>query len=278
MTVFVIGATSQIGHFLIPRLAASLIPVVALSRARRESATPEIRWIQGELPLRVPAPGPVDTIVSFGPLDGLAAWLAHSFPEGLTSVVATSSMSAESKRNCVIDSDREISQRLRDGESQLIEQCERRGIAWTILRPTLIYGGALDASLTPIAKRAARMRIFPMPRASGLRQPVHADDVALAVMRVLQSPPARRRIFSLGGGERLTLSEMFTRVRRSLPVSTLEVPVPGWMLAIAAKIRPELAGPVTRLNEDLIVDNAEIVHALGISPRKFQPTRETWRL
>src|SRR6185437_9192860 len=91
----------------------------------------------------------------------------------------------------------------------------RRRVAWTILRPTLVYGAARDKSLTPLARRATRWRVFGLPAGSGLRQPVHAADISAEVLRALDGG-ARGRVLQIGGGERLTASAMFERVRASL--------------------------------------------------------------
>ena len=37
--------------------------------------------------------------------------------------------------------ERELARRLTLAENEVIEKCRRLGIQWTILRPTLIYGG-----------------------------------------------------------------------------------------------------------------------------------------
>lgn len=224
----------------------------------------------------MPTADALDAVISFGPLDDLATWLARANASRPARLVATSSMSAESKRHSRVSSDRQLSQRLRDGEERLIEQCERRDIRWTILRPTLIYGAGLDKSLTPIAKRAARYRLFPLPVAPGLRQPVHADDVALAAMRALAANAAVGRILALGGGERLSAGEMFARVRRSIPASTLPVPLPAGLLKLAAHLQPRIRGPLQRLEADLVADNREVEQLLGLQPRAFQPTAATW--
>ena len=61
-----------------------------------------------------------------------------------------------------------------------------RGIACTVFRPTLIYGAGTDRSLAPIARFARRWRVLPVPLgANGLRQPVHARDLAAACVAVL---------------------------------------------------------------------------------------------
>lgn len=73
MRVLVFGASSQIGHFLLPRLRDAGAEVVAVSRQSRGSAG--VTWLRGELPHVVPPVGALSAVVSFGPLQGLADWL-----------------------------------------------------------------------------------------------------------------------------------------------------------------------------------------------------------
>lgn len=276
MTTLVTGATSQIGHFLLPKLAARGETVVALSRRPRDAARPNERWIVGALPDAQISVG-LDRIISFGPLDALAHWLGRAEACPPRRLVATSSMSAESKRDSRVQAERALAQRLLDGEQRLIDVCRERGIACTILRPTLIYGAGLDRSLSPIARRAVRSRVFPLPPGSGLRQPVHAEDVAEAALRALEVDGAYA-IVPMGGGERLSAAEMFRRVRASLPVATLALPIPRRALATAGCMLPQLRGPLLRLESDLVADNSELVRRFGLSPRGFHPTSDMWGL
>ncbi|WP_114240860.1 SDR family oxidoreductase [Dyella sp. C9] len=275
MTIVVFGASSQIGHFLLPRLVARGETVVALSR-HVQPAEPGLRWLQGHLPDRVPDVGRPLAVISFGPLLAFAQWLGSVPLSPGTRVIATSSMSAESKENSDVAAERAISQALRDGEAALAEVCERQGALWTVFRPTLIYGAGLDKSLTPIARRAMRLRLFPLPAGRGLRQPVHADDIAAAVVAALDHPEAAGHVLPLGGGERITAGEMFTRVRRSLPLPTLPVPLPAWLLRLGRKAVPRLRGPLTRLEANLVADNGELQRLLGVSPRPFRPDAGCW--
>lgn len=275
MTVLVLGGSSQIGHFLLPRLLASGEPVIALSR--HASSTPsEVQWLRGHLPDAVPALPPLSAIISFGPLLALAQWLASTPIAGAPRVIATSSMSAETKRDSSVPAERDVSRRLRDGEAALAAACARHGCRWTVLRPTLIYGAGLDKSLTPIARRAMRLRVFPLPSGRGLRQPVHADDIAQAVLAALDCPASACRILPIGGGERLMAGEMFARVRRSLPCATLPIPLPAWLLRLGRHGVPRLRGPLHRLDADLVADNGELQHLLGITPRAFRPEAAMW--
>ena len=275
MTVVVFGASSQIGHFLLPRLRTQGESVVALSRkSRREQAG--VQWLRGELPGPLPAVEPPSAVISFGPLMPFAQWLASAGLPASTRVIATSSMSAESKQASDVPAERALSQMLRDGEAALAAACDKQGMPWTIFRPTIIYGAGIDKSLTPIAQRASRLRVFPLPAGRGLRQPVHADDIAAAVVAALDHPESAGRILPLGGGERLTAGEMFARVRRSLATPTIPVPVPAFVLGMARHAVPRLRGPLTRLEADLIADNSELQRLLGISPRPFRPDAACW--
>lgn len=278
MTVLVFGGSSQIGHFLLPRLLAGGAPVTALSRHARASQ-PGLRWLQGSLPDAVPGELPhPSVIVSFGPLGPFAAWLARAdFGSEPPRVVATSSMSAETKRDSGVPAERAIAQQLRDGEQALAAACARHGAPWTVLRPTLVYGAGLDKSLSPIARRAWRTRVFPLPAGRGLRQPVHADDIALAVLAALDHPASAGHILPIGGGERLTAGEMFARVRRTLPHANLPLPLPAWLLHAGQRFAPaKLRGPLARLDADLVADNGELERLLGVTPRAFRPEAEMW--
>jgi nucleoside-diphosphate-sugar epimerase len=276
MTVWVFGGSGQIGHYLLPLLAARGEPVVALSRTT-QPAMQGVSWLTGNFPDKVPVVEGISAIFCFGPLQGLADWLANADLPHAPRVIATSSMSAETKRESDIPAEREISQILRHAEDTLAVACQRHGSDWTVLRPTLIYGVGLDKSLTPIAQRAMRTRLFPLPAGRGMRQPVHAQDIALAAMAALDTPASAMKILPIGGGERLPVGEMFARVRRSLPVDTCPLPIPAWSLRLARHSVKRLRGPLSRLEADLIADNTEMTRLLGVNPRPFRPDADCWR-
>lgn len=273
-TVLVIGAASQIGHFLLPRLRDTGVEVLALSRDAHDGhgAT----WLRGQLPDAMPSLPPLHAVICLGPLDLFAPWITASRLPHTPHVIATSSMSAESKRESDVPAERDLARRLREAETALAATCASRGSAWTLFRPTLIYGAGLDKSLTPIAQAAARRHVFPLPSGRGQRQPVHADDIAAAMVAALRVPGAGGHTFEIGGGERLDCAEMFRRVRRSMGTPTLPVPVPRLALALAARAAPHLRGSIGRLDDDLIADNRDLEAILDVHPRRFQPSADAW--
>lgn len=276
MTCVVFGGSGQIGRFLLPELRARGIAVAAFSRRPRATENGTV-WMQGRLPDAVPVlPPGVAAIVCLGPLDHFAHWLQHAPLAGAPRIVAMSSMSAESKRHSPDPAERELAARLRESERRLVARCVELGSTCTILRATLIYGAGTDRSLTPLARIGLRWRVFPLPRGTGLRQPVHADDLALAVLAALERAHGPACIVPVGGGERLSATAMFERVRASLSRRTLPLPLPRFVLRCITSITGRGGGAVARLDEDLLADNTELVRLLGVHPRPFEPQGSQW--
>ena len=114
--------------------------------------------------------------------------------------------------DALLPEDRALSEGLRNAEAALIAQCERLGIGWTILRPTMIYGMGIDENLTAIARRAMRTRLFPYPLGRGLRQPVHVEDLAAAVVACIDVPATFGGTYAVPGGSTLPYREMVVRI------------------------------------------------------------------
>ena len=274
----VFGASGAIGRFLLPRLLRADHEVLAVSREARASGDAHLRWIEGRLADDVPALPRGATIFSLGPLDAFAAWFAlHG--ERDARVIAIGSRSIDTKKDSPDAAERDVAARLARAEASLGES----GARFTVLRPTLIYGAGLDRSFTPLVAFARRWRVFPyVAGADGLRQPVHADDLASACVSLARTMP-ERRAYDVGGGERLAFSAMLRRVRASLPFGTLALPVP---LAIAragagiARVSPAFraasAGALARMQEDLVADHAAAAADFGWSPRAFRPEPRDW--
>ena len=280
MTCIVFGASGAIGRFLLPRLLAIGAEVVAVSRTPRSSAHRGLRWIEGDLPSGIPAWPKCDTIFSLGPLDAFAQWLDDHDADAAARVIAIGSMSAVTKARSSDSAERDLAARLLRAESSLAATSAARGGSVTLLRASLIYGAGVDRSLTPIVRFARRWRVFPLtPGARGLRQPVHAEDLAAACVALAALRGTPRASYDVGGGERLAFGTMLARVRASLGFATLPIPVPLSLARAAAGFAQRSqalpgAGPAAlhRTAEDLVVDHAAAAHDFGWRPRDFRPT------
>ncbi len=274
----VFGATGAVGHFLLPLLAARGEHIVALSRKSPPAAQAagQIEWLRGDLFADMPTPPPIETIYSLGPLDAFADWFARSVPTGVQRVIALSSMSVESKQDSPDPAERALALRLRDAETRLLQTAQTRAVACTIFRPTLIYGGGRDRSLAPLARFARRWRVLPIPRrADGLRQPVHAADLADACVAARDVVATFGQTYALGGGERLRFDALLARIAAGPPRIALTVPVPLVLLRAGLRFarfgNAIGGGALARLRVPLVADNAPAARDFGYAPRAFLP-------
>jgi len=274
----VFGGTGQIGEPLLARLRNDGWRITAVSRGVHRDG-PGLSWRQGGFDDLPSLPANVDAIVSAGPLDAFSHWYARSRIDA-PRIVAFGSTSVAVKQHSVDAHERDVAQRLQLAEDRLAAATRERGAAFTVLRPTLVYGAARDATLSRIARTAHRLRVFPLPRrANGLRQPVHVDDLADAAADSLAATAAHDRAFDLPGGETLPYREMVRRVLRVLepPAHLLELPLPVFELALRmARSRGFTAdigtAAVERMRRDLVFDVAPAREAFGYAPRVFAPT------
>lgn len=287
--VLVLGARSLVGHFLMPRLLADGLEVHALSRrgsphteTARPAAAPGGQPIWHAADLDVPGWSRgltgMDVVISLAPLWLLPGAMAELRSLGPGRLIAFGSTSRHTKTDSPSPRERALAQRLARAEQDLAVQAG--DMPWILLRPTMIYGAGLDANVSGIARFIRCFGFFPLAgAAAGLRQPVHADDLAEAVIRLLHVDLPMPLALDLGGGEALTYREMVLRVFRAmdLPPRPLTLPVPALRLALAIASRlPRLVhldpAMIDRMALDMVFDNGPARELFGYRPRGFAPT------
>jgi nucleoside-diphosphate-sugar epimerase len=207
----------------------------------------------------------------------LADALPHIHSPVLKRVIAFTSTSVVTKIESEIESERELLQRLVDGERRLVATCERLGVDWTILRPTIIYAEGRDGNITRLARLIERYGVLPlMGSASGLRQPVHAEDLAIGAINAASSAAAVDKIYALPGGETLSYREMVGRIFDALgkPRRIISAPPSVWRAAFSlAKLFFPNANVAmgNRMAKDMVFDASPAVRDFGWRPRNFHP-------
>ena len=196
---------------------------------------------------------------------------------GASRVVVLSSTSRFTKSQSPDPAERGIAASLVAGETQLIDWAEAQGMVWIILRPTLIYGYGRDKNISSIASFIHRFRFFPLSgTANGLRQPIHASDVATACLQALMHSELVNRSYNISGAETLTYSEMVRRVFDAIGKKPrlLHVPPMAFHLVVALsrlipRFRYVSLGMVERMNQDLIFDHSDAVRDFSFHPGPF---------
>jgi nucleoside-diphosphate-sugar epimerase len=273
--VLVTGGSSQIGRCLLRRLKASGIDAFAFGRNRPPEIS-EDRFFPGDFNNEslayTEAP---DALVHIAALWHLPRHLDELHAHGIRRVVCFSTTSIFVKQDSSDAGERDLVARTVDAERQVLERCGQLGIACTILRPTLVYGMGLDRNISRAAYFIRRFRFYPIAGgATGLRQPVHADDLAAAALSALGARNAAGKCYEVGGSERLAYKEMIGRIFDAMGLPRRFVPVPGleFFASFAGVLlrRPEVTGEmVRRMRRDLVCDNGPAIRDLGYNPRPF---------
>ncbi len=284
--VMVSGATSQIGRFLLPKLAAGGTEVYALSRhgggdKQGDAGQHAVRWLCADLeqPAVTQIFPTADALIHIASIRLLPALVPAVAAKGVRRVIAFSSTGRFGKARSADPKEVELVARLVQAEEAVERLCSQHGIDWTIFRPTLIYGAGMDANVTTIAKLIRRLGVFPLlGEAKGGRQPVHAGDLAEACVLALEQPATFGKAYNLGGGEVLTYRQMVERIFAALEKRPrfVRVPIVAFRLALALvslvpKYRDFNAEMARRMNEDLVFDHSEATRDFGYAPRPFSP-------
>jgi nucleoside-diphosphate-sugar epimerase len=218
-------------------------------------------------------------VVSFLPLWILTELLPRF--SGAQAVIATGSTSRYAKAGSSDEHERSIAASLAAAEDRVQSWAEQNGVNWTILRPTLIYDCRTDRNITRMAQFVRRWRFLPLAYpANGLRQPIHADDVARAAFQCIGNAPAANKAFNIAGGEILSYRAMAERVFAALGKKPRLLMLPSGFIqkTFNAAARMGLASGANftaaifqRMNEDLVFDTAEGLEILDYRPRPFAP-------
>lgn len=276
--VGVLGATSLVGECLLPVLRDAGWRVVAFSRRAAESGL-GVEWRQ--LPF-TEVVAEISHWICVAPIWVLPDYFALIEASGARRVVVLSSTSRFTKVGSGDLAEQATAAKLMDGEARLQEWAESRGVEWVILRPTLIYGIGRDKNISEIARFIRRFGFFPvLGKAKGLRQPIHAEDVAGACLAALQGSDCRNHSYNISGGETLTYREMVARIFTALGCRPRVLTVPLWAFRLAVTMLRRLpryrqwsSAMAERMNRDLVFDHAESARDLALKPRAFVLTAE----
>ncbi len=276
----VLGASSLVGRCVLAQLAQIRCSAIAFSR-KTQVDTPggaaEWRQIPSPNSKSVDVTSPISYWICVAPIWVLPDYFSLIEASGARRVVALSSTSRFTKVGSGDTAENAVAAKLIESEARVQAWAEQSGIEWVVLRPTLIYGLGRDKNISEIARVICRFGFFPLlGRAQGLRQPIHAEDVAAACVAALQAPNAANRAYNISGGETLAYRDMVARVFAALGRQVRLVTVPLWAFRLAVAMLRRLpryrhwsAALAERMNRDLVFDHADAARDLGFKPRGF---------
>ena len=121
------------------------------------------------------------------------------------------------------------------GKAVLEKELEASGLSYSIVRPTVIYGGPENVLINNIAWMLRHLPVFGVFGKGDARlTPVHVEDVA----RICADAAVRdsNEVINAVGPDTFTYREMVEQMARAMGKRRLIVPSPDWLILAAGKI------------------------------------------
>lgn len=274
----VLGATSLVGTCLLPKLCEAGAEVKGFSRSNVGPSSSKVEWRKlAPTSLTILTGVPIRHWICLVPIWVLPDYFELFEGQGAKRVVALSSTSIFTKQDSNDLQEQSNALRLVNAEHRFRAWAQASGVEWVILRPTLIYDLEKDKNIAEIAQFITRFGFFPVfGKANGLRQPVHANDVAAACIAALQRTAAADQAYNISGGETLTYRNMVGRVFLSRGRRPILLRVPLWAFRVAIALVRYLpryklwsAAMAERMCRDMVFDHSGATRDLGFKPRSF---------
>ncbi len=156
------------------------------------------------------------------------------------------------------------------------ELVRKSGIAFTILRPALIYGPGDQFTM----RLAEIIRISPVLPVIGTGksrlQPISIGDVVAAIHKIVTTDSFLNEMYEIGGPEQLTYEEVTAAIADAMGIRRPAVHMPIFFVKAAARMleavlpRPLVTtDQLIMLQEDNVCSMRDIRDAFGIEPIKF---------
>jgi len=275
----VTGATSLIGDYLVPALFNGGYEVHSISRKPLDyGRNAGLHWHECDITQEIPdVLRGADVLIHLAPLATLPPLMEALAEECPRRVIGFGSTSVYTKAESALEKERDLAKGLMYSEKRIAELGSRYGIDWTVFRPTLVYHLGRDKNVTTIADFLRKFGFFPLINGSkGLRQPVHAEDLAMASLWAVDNPKSFGKAYNLCGGETLSYQAMVKRIAKAIGVKAVMIDISLPVLkaiiqgvSLVPRFRHLNTEMATRISRDMCFDKQDAARDLGFSPRRF---------
>jgi nucleoside-diphosphate-sugar epimerase len=153
-----------------------------------------------------------------------------------------------------------------EAETQLHELAIATGMEFVIIRPVLVYGPGVKGNFQSLVNWVTRGRPLPLGGATANRRSfVALGNLVDLILLCLTHPAAANQIFLVSDGEDLSTAELLRRMGRAVDHPAFLLPVPVWLLRLAALALGKEA-VAQRLLGSLQVDISKTRTLLGWTP------------
>lgn len=272
-SVCVFGGTSVVGQTVISKLRKKYKKVICFSRNEIVQSCNDVEWRL----IENFSEDKINYCIFIPPLWTLPEYFKLLETYCIKNIIVVSSTSLFTKENSKNDSDKNTSIKMKKTEKLIRKWALEKEISCTILRPTMIYGGKNNKNILEISKLIKKFGFFPIVgEASGLRQPIHYEDLSDACVMALEKQNNQFSEYNISGGEILTYKNMVRRVFQAMNRNPRFIKVPIFLfkfgidcLRILPRFRYLTNGMIDRMNMDMVFDHSKATNDFGFKPRSF---------
>ncbi len=210
--ILITDGESPIGLCLIRRLLGAGVNVVAICRERPiDIYHPNLTWMIakfGRQKLDFINEIKPKTVICTSDIQYLPPYLDQFAMLGAKRIICFNSLSIFGA-NPTIETKRRTM-----AEQNIARICKQRGMDYTIFRTSLVYGLGSNDAIGNIYKFIKKFGFFPSSRDSlKIYQPVHADDMSISALKVLNMENTFGKSYNLfGGGKTISYNDIITRI------------------------------------------------------------------
>jgi len=150
------------------------------------------------------------------------------------------------------------------------------GMAWTIVRPTLVYESGGGQEFMGFLESLLKYPVVPfVGKGRALKNPVHVDDMGRGLLAIAGNPKSHGKTYNFSGGEEISIRDLARLMLRHQGVSKpfVHIPLPvcrtlAFVMERMMKLKnPPLTGyAITRIEQNAAPDNSEARRDLGYAP------------
>lgn len=215
--------------------------------------------------------------------------VCHIASKGHIDSVANAVVNTRSVRHCYFVSSTSIYSEYRAASDKLIsaekemkllfENNDGGGIAYTIIRPTMIFGSVNDKNISTFMKWLDRYHVFPIVNnGEALLQPVEKRDLGKGIFQLLIHPDeVKNKEYIISGDRPISLKYCLQCISESIGKRTIfiNIPMPIAKAAVYAVYglsmkRIDYIEKLARLTEDRSFDHKEMTEQFGYTPQSFE--------
>ena len=164
-----------------------------------------------------------------------------------------------------------------ESKFQAEEIIKKELINYTIIKPSVVFGGGKNDFTNMFAKLANLFPIIPLAGAAVKFAPVYVGDIALGVDKIIEDE-IKNETIEFVGNEIFTLEELIKIISNEIRTKNIILPIPSWLGRIQGRVLGLAPKPMLTLDQIKTLESGDNIASgsnktlkdLGIEPQHIR--------